>query len=447
MTERLHWNLPFAAFLAGIVSLHWQAAMAEISGVPTISLKEALEECQHENLQLKLEESEVQRQRQILTAAQSALWPSFSSELTRRRYSEDNTVLPIHEVGVFPPLDDDLNEMSLTMNWSLFRGGRNQAAIKSASAACTVADLELLVTRDALFSTIARLWLQSMSIRDRQVLLDSTATLLNRRLVDLEHYAIAGRARAADLSRLMSTIGGIRADSLALAEEEWLLACQLGTILGTDHAVLPQIIPQRDIQREPVLPDMEAIDPASVLAAQNRLEMQSQALAVARRATWPELTASGNLRSRSGDNLDFHDEWSLALNLRLPLFTGGKQKAQQRQAEAARRSAQTGLNAAKQHATSQRERARLRMMHAVMQATALEQSAMEHAVVCNAQRELYTMGRITLDQYLEDELQRLALETEASNKRHQALIAKVDWFQAAGLLSTEAILQTVEALQ
>ncbi len=447
MTERLHLTLPFAVLFAGLVSLHWQAAVAEINGAPTISLKEALIECQQENHQLKLEESEVQRQRQILTAAESALWPSFSSELTRRRYSEDNTVLPIHEVGVFPPLDDDLNEMSLSMNWSLFRGGRNHAAIKSASAACTVADLELLVTRDALFTTIAKVWLQSMSIRDRQVLLDSTATLLNRRLADLEQYAIAGRARTADLSRLMSTIGGIRADSLALAEEEWLLACQLGTLLGTDHAVQPQINPQRNIQLDLVLPEMEVVDPASVLAAQNRLEMQSQALEASRRATWPELTASGNLRTRAGDNLDFHDEWSLALNLRLPLFTGGKLKAQQRQAEAARRSAQTGLDAAQQNANSQREKARLRMMHALMQATALEQSAFEHAVVCNAQRELYTMGRITLDQYLEDELQRLALETEASNKRHQALIAKVDWFQAAGLLSTEIILQTVEALQ
>ncbi|MBU2500069.1 TolC family protein [bacterium] len=434
-----------AITLVGGLCLQVAASGSEIipaHDLPGVGLEEALAEALDGNLGLQAAGYDRQRALARIGEARASLFPDLTAMAGYTRYSDPNTVLPIHQAGVFPPLDDDIYEGSLSLQMSLFDGGRRRAGIMAARAGAEAATADLDQARQATTAAVSGLFIQARRLEDNLELIRGRIAALDVRRTETADLVGAGRAAPGDLSLLVSSLDGARADSLAvesaLREVAWLLAGWMGR--GTP--VYPQPAP-RPAATGPDAHHQGEPSPA-MREAEARLRQSRASAEAARRAIWPELSAFGTLRSRAGDDLDFKEEWAVGLAVKLPLYTGGELKASAQGAQAAHLAAGRRLAAVRQETHIGMEVASQRLQAAEGQLGLVLGSAAAKARAVEAQVELYEAGRLALSTLLADENELLALKIRSAALRNDVRLARIEFHRSAGTLTPPLALDLVE---
>ena len=99
------------------------ACSSVVLGQRTMTIVEAIDSSLSVNPQLLLTNAQMDASRASVRQATASLLPQLYANAGYTKYEEPNIIIPIHEIGVFPPLDDEIYEANLQLSVPIFDGG------------------------------------------------------------------------------------------------------------------------------------------------------------------------------------------------------------------------------------------------------------------------------------------------------------------------------------
>lgn len=235
----------------------------------------------------------------------------------------------------FPFAESTTYRASLDASWELDLFGRvrrlNEGA--RAEAAASTADFENV--RLALTAEVASSWF-SLRALDRETSIVTDGIALRRKALELVNSRRAnGAATDFDVARAETELASTEADAASLANRRAALQNALAVLVGeaptafeisnlkfemAGPPAIPAGLPSELLERRP-----------DVAAAESALAASNARIGVAKAAFFPAISLTGSFGTASGDidRLTNSDSklWSIGPSLYLPIFQGGRNKA------------------------------------------------------------------------------------------------------------------------
>ncbi|NIV94908.1 TolC family protein, partial [candidate division KSB1 bacterium] len=367
-------------------------------------------------------------------------FPQIVVTLGYTRYNEPNIIVPIHERGVFPPLDNEIYETATQLKIPLFSGGRRLATTREAEASATESAEQEKTTEMRLMESIARIYIQSQELADKKALIIARLTMLRQRRTELLLLQQAGRVSSADVALVNSSIEATRSDSLGIESRFYELAVRLGQLLGRNEPVQPLRL-ARDGVGDEMLPDsLESpaeIAGPEVRKAQAELERAEALHAQAQRSFWPEISGFASYFLKSGGDLDMTGEWAIGISISLPIFDGGRRIANIRVAKASRKAAEENAHSALHAQNAALEIAMERWRISNYRQEHITQAVKSKSRSVRAQRKMYEAGRLALSELLNQETELLQLQMDERGLAYAGRLAIMNYHATAGTLTAE----------
>jgi len=262
--------------------------------------------------------------------ARSAFWPAvgLNAGVARARTSETTD-------NLYPVAETTTHQVSLDAGWELDLFGRVRRLNEAARAEAEAGAADFAGVRLALTAEVAADYFTLRAL-DREASLVGAGVELRRRALELVSVRRAhGADTDFDVARAEAELAATQAEAAVVANRRAALQGVLAVLLGQpapDFAlpvrtgapgappVIPAGLPSRLLERRP---DVAAAE-AGLIAANARI-------GVARAAFFPALSLTGSAGYASGDidRLLHADSrvWSIGPSLYLPIFQGGRNRA------------------------------------------------------------------------------------------------------------------------
>jgi len=261
--------------------------------------------------------------------ARSAYWPQVAANPSFTREQTSTTVSnPLPQ-----PLGDGYRA-PLVASWELDLFGRVRRLGEGARAEADAAAASFESFRLALTSEVAADYFSLRALGREAAILAENVDLRRRALDLIRSRLTAGAATELDLARAEADLATTEADAAELAGRRAALQNALAVLVGENastfsledspvHAVplaVPAGLPSELLERRP-----------DVAAAERALAAANARIGVAQAAFFPaiSLTGSAGFASEDSDRLFQHDSrlWSIGPALYLPVFQGGRNRA------------------------------------------------------------------------------------------------------------------------
>ena len=412
----------------------------------SLSLSEALEAALDRNPALAAAEAQQGIAEAKARAARSGYFPQVRLSATYHRYEEPSIVVPIHQAGVFPPLDNDIYEGLAHVSVPLFNGGRTGAAYRAAKATARGAQVQRDLTTTDLLRGVAQIFIRAEELNDRRALLATRLSALRERRRELELLLEEGRVAPGNLAQITATIERARSDSLEVELADFQTSTQLGQLVGGGEPLRPA-----PAQSRPAFGSLEDLAPgkwneetwgSGVQLRRAQLDAAKALRAEASGAFWPEISGFATYILRSGDELDGTGEWVAGLGIALPLFDGGRRAA-------VRSAASATVNVAQEQLRAERESQAAVLSLAVDQwqtsgarRNHLAAAAEAQSVSVSSHERLYEAGRLSLSDFLTQEAELLELRIAERAAVSAVRLAVLDYHAVLDAL-TPALAETI----
>ena len=382
----------------------------------------------------------------------------FDASLTRSQ--EPNIVYPLHGLSFapgaassMPVFDETLGQAALGLSWTLWDFGARGGRIRAARAVEDAAGASLEAARAALAGRVAVAYLRVLTAH-------GVLAAQNQRLAALEAEAdrvrrlmAVGRAARVEMLRIEAEVLRARADriggeaALDIAERD--LAQLAGVPADEARAALLQ--PLRLADTTAAAPDRAAVLARAMGSnpdlSQARLAADAgrAGLAAARATRFPELRLSGSWVDRGSANHEFRGEWTTAVQLSYPIFTGGQRAGAIRRADADYRARAEQLRLAELSVEQAVDRALAALREAHARVAALTQAAAQLDEVVRIRRLALETGSGTQTEYLGAETDLLRARASAVEARHAEIAARVELARVSGELTPAWLTGAVQA--
>lgn len=410
----------------------------------TIGLSEALRTGLNENPGVRAAALNEMAAGHRVASSRSGLFPvvSFSSGYTR--YEEPMSVTPIHRVGQFPTLDDEIYETGIGVLLPLF-SGRVLSDIDMAKSSASEAAAVNNLTQMEMIKRIAEIFIAGRELADNRRLLDSHIAALRQRREELGSLHSEGRVSLAEISLIDASIGVASADRRGLESRDRELALNLGRLLGWRKAVRPEPVDLNENALVAIEAD-DAADSSGPLAiqAKARLDGAKYGKNAVARSLWPELTGFAAYSWRSGSDQDYEGEWAMGLNLRIPLFDIARRWSALQAAESGFGAAQNRYLEAQLAEQSLGEVYREKQESLGIQRDHLSGAVASKTISVTAFRDRYSEGRLSLSDLLKQESELLQLRMQERNFAYQRATAFIDYHALKGTLTPVKIASILE---
>ncbi|MEX0601475.1 MAG: TolC family protein, partial [Rhodothermales bacterium] len=270
-------------------------------------------------------------------AARAAAGPLSSEYIPSARVTASSTlsqypltVTPIREQGVFPPLDDQIQEVSFNLSWTVFDFGQGRAARRSAQALAEAAGVEYDLARMETVERVTTAYVHLAhltSIRDAQ---QDRLDALNERRAELTALHDEGRVPDVELLRIAEVVLSAETDLRKTRND---VASVLLELSGTLN--MPETLDIEDIALFPLVAakaSPAAVDPAAsprVTLARKTLEAARFSAREADRSSFPAIELFAAERLRAGSDFSFDDDLYGGIRLSVPLFQPRQQVRRQ----------------------------------------------------------------------------------------------------------------------
>lgn len=272
----------------------------------------------------------VEQARAAAGLVRSAYLPSVGAGASVERARSSRTT-----DNVFPVAESTTHRGALDASWEIDLFGRVRRLNEGARAdvAARAADLENV--RLALTAEVASTWFTLRAL-DREFALVYDGVALRRQALELvASRREGGAATDFDLARAEAELASTEAEAAALANRRSAAQNALAVLLG--EAAPNFELPTRNTERSTV-PAVPAGLPSELLerrpdiaAAESALAAANARIGVAKAAFFPAISLTGSFGTASGevDRLFEGDSrlWSVGPSLYLPIFQGGRNKA------------------------------------------------------------------------------------------------------------------------
>jgi NodT family efflux transporter outer membrane factor (OMF) lipoprotein len=368
---------------------------------------------------LKLAQARLARAQAATGVADAASLPQVNAGLdaTRQLFTQ-NGLIP-------PPLAGTIREtgtLQLSASWELDFFGKNRAALDAALGTAKAAQADAQAARVLLASQVARSYVQLARLNDqvtvaRRMLAQREATLrLVRDRVD------AGLDTRLELRQSEGGLPEARQQIVALQEQLALTRNALAALVGQPDSGQalgsPTLSTIRNLAFSPLIPADLLGRRADIVAARWRVEASTQDVLYARTQFYPNvnLVAFAGFSSIGLDRLleSGSQQWGVGPALRLPVFEGGRLRANLRGKTAELDAAVESYNASVIEAVHE-------VADQVASAQSITQQQTEQQAAQAAAESAYEIAVQRYQAGLGNYLQVLAAETPVLQQRRQAL--------------------------
>ncbi len=283
------------------------------------------------------------RAQAAVAGARAATLPAVngSADVTHQRFSE-SALQPRPLAGSSPTLYD----MQLGASWELDFFGRNRNALRSALSSERAEAGEQQAARVLITSNVVRSWVQLARLEDQRAV---AVAVRQQRVALLE--LVQSRVRNGldtnvELRQAEGTVPEIDRDIEGLDEQIALTRHALAALAGAGpdaaNDVAPHLPDQATVLRVVSIPSVLPVDlvgrRADIAAAHWRIEAAARQIDVARAAFYPNINLAAAIGLQTLTASQWLDAgsttWSLGPAVRLPLFEGGRLRANLRGAAA-----------------------------------------------------------------------------------------------------------------
>lgn len=438
----------FLLIVAGITPVIAQERSTAEQPAPqgTITLRDAVETALTTNAQLRAAATRARQSEAGISEARSALLPDLIAMGEYTRSEEPTLVNPMHRTPTpQDPLnfDDEIYTGVLRLDVPIL----NLPAVSGISASRHVVDArhaEHAEAEQRIIGAVTGIFVQSGQIRDNLDLLDGHIHAMDRRLLELRNLSRAGRVAPSSVSEVEANLQSLQAERVELEFRQDELAFRLASLLGQDHAVVPEV--PEFLEAPPIEGTHErnaAVGPAWQ-AAEAQFSAAEASLSAARASFVPSLNGFAAQSYRSGSDIDFTSEWSLGLTVTVPLVTGGERIARLNSADAGVEAARSNRDSAR---TAELTESRLlvqRWEHAAQREELLTAAAVNQERSVRAVENRYNEGRASLSELLTAEITLLELRMNAQSTRYDRLLAYIAHAEITGELSPALITSLVK---
>ncbi|MEA3297656.1 MAG: TolC family protein [candidate division Zixibacteria bacterium] len=171
-----------------------------VFGQRQVTVSEAIDSVLAINPNILMSKAQVDASRSQVSQATATLLPQLYANAGYTLYEEPNIVTPIHQQGVFPPLDYEIYETNIQLSVPIFDGGRRltQRRIATANVDENMAFDEL--TRNELLKQVAEIFILSRQTEDQSRLINKRLASLYKQWEDLQVLNAEGRVSKGDLA-------------------------------------------------------------------------------------------------------------------------------------------------------------------------------------------------------------------------------------------------------
>ncbi|WP_394756049.1 efflux transporter outer membrane subunit [Rhodoferax sp.] len=352
-----------------------------------------------------------------LTQAANAPQLTAGIDATRQKFTAKGMIPP--------PLAGSVNETGtaqLTGSWELDFFGKNRAALAAALGNERAAQADAAAARTLLASTVARSYFQLARLHDLLAVAQAQLAQRTQVLRLVQNRVNAGLDTRLELRQSEATLPDARLQIEILQEQRALLSNALAALTGEPNRPLALYPPAHSAIKNISIPETVPVDllgrRADIAAARWRVEAASQDTASARSQFYPNvnLVAFAGFSSIGLDRLlgAGSEQWGVGPALRLPLFDGGRLRANLRAKAAELEAAIASYNATVIEAV--REVAdQLTSIQAVTRQQAEQRAAQDSA------EQAYAIATRRYEAGLGNLLQVLAAETAVLGQRRQGV--------------------------
>jgi NodT family efflux transporter outer membrane factor (OMF) lipoprotein len=284
------------------------------------------------NPSLKQAQARLARAQSVTDTARSAKYPHVEGafDASRQRFTEN---------GLYPPpiAGSIINSGTLQLNggWELDFFGKNQAALEGALGAARAAQADVEAARILLASNVARTYFQLARLNDQVAVARRTLNQREESLKLVQDRVRAGLDTQLELRQNEGALPEARQQIEALQEQATLTQNALAALTGQGNRAVVQTTPSLAALKAVPTPTQLPADllgqRPDVVAARWRVEAAGHDVANAKAQFYPNvnLTAFVGLSSFGlGKLLDIgSQQWGVGPAIRLPIFEGGRLRA------------------------------------------------------------------------------------------------------------------------
>lgn len=406
-------SLGLSAPAAGMPGAQWWRELGDTQ------LNALVEQALASNPSLQVAQARLLRAQAGVGLSQAASGPQLGAALdvTRQKFTAKGMIPP--------PLAGSINETGtaqLTGNWELDFFGKNRAALAAALGNERAAEADAAAARTLLASTVARSYFQWVRLHDLRLVAQAQLVQRTQVLRLVQSRVNAGLDTRLELRQSEVTLPEARLQIAILQEQLLLSSNALAALISKPNQPLALVAPVHTTIENRAFPEAVPVDllgrRADIAAARWRVEAASEDAASARSQFYPNvnLIAFAGFSSIGLDRLlgAGSEQWGVGPALRLPLFDGGRLRANLRGKTADLDAAIASYNAAVIEAV--REVAdQLTSIHAIT----LQQN--EQRAAQDAAEQAYAIATRRYEAGLGNLLQVLAAETAVLGQRRQGV--------------------------
>lgn len=281
---------------------------------------------------LKLAQARLARAQSVSEVADAATRPQLngSLDLTHQRYTQNGAV-PAPLAGSIR----DTGTLQLGASWEIDFFGKNRAALDAAIGTVKAAQADAQAARVLLASQVARSYFQLIRIHEQLQVAERTLAQREETLRLVRDRVNAGLDTRLELRQSEGGLPEARGQIVALQEQAALAEHALAALIGMPNSHpahdIPALSAIKNIAITSAIPADLLGRRADIAAARWRVEASTQDVANAKTQFYPNvnLVAFAGFSSIGLDRLleSGSQQWGVGPALRLPLFDGGRLRA------------------------------------------------------------------------------------------------------------------------
>lgn len=398
-------------------------------------LDRLIEEALKENQGLEAALARVEQARALTGAARAAYLPMIAATglVSREQTSETTT-------NRFPNSLTTTYRLPLTLSWELDLFGHVRRLNEGARANFAATEELAEATRLAVAAETASTYFALTATDEETRIVASTLKLQSEMLSLVEARRDAGRASDLAVEQARLAVSTSEADLAAVANRRDTLKNGLAVLLG--RAAPAFEIAQRSPLTVPLppipvgLPGELLLRRPDLAAAENNLRAANAQIGVAKAAFFPAISLTGSAGYASAELGDLfqHDSraWSIMPSIYLPLFQGGRNRANYQRSQAAYAEAVAGYRQNVLTAFREVQDALNASQHLSEQSDAIARAVASARKVRELADERYLAGGTSYLEVIDAQRTALTVERGAAALAGQRLITRVALIRALG---------------
>lgn len=235
------------------------------------------------------------------------------------------TVVPIREVGVFPPLDRHITRLGIDLNIPLYTGGSLAAEKLSAQKVSAAAFEDHKQHRQNLYYSVVSVFSRSLYFRDMKEASEKRILALEGEERVLKLLLQEGRIPKLDLLRLQTHLSQTRHDHLVLEQAEKDSLSLLGTLTGNSLPInsiakMPsetELVGLSGMEQTDILSNNHAVKKSSLISEASYAKFQA-----IKGEMKPQVSFFGRGSGSFGSDVKLYDDFQAGLLVTLNVLDG-----------------------------------------------------------------------------------------------------------------------------